>query len=233
MSTSTEGEPNQGAPVDGEEEAGKSTVLTTIRALQSGSTTGKHLSKDDRQACVEHLTNEGYSLPEIADIFKMSERTIARDRKAIQEAHALEHDPKLAPIMVGRLICEMEICIQRIRRAARDKDALPADRIQSEFGVFKIIHDAIQLLQRLGYLPTAAQKLEASLKHDFDALPPLTDLLQEVKRLEIVAEQNQDGELVKKLTDLKKLTGHAHLAVEVAELTQPSQPMEPEREDLS
>jgi len=196
----------------------KPTVLDTIRALQARKITGASLSQLDRRGCVEHLTTDGYSLAEIADILKVSERTIARDRKAIQETYAMDPDPKLVGQIVGRLAHEVEQCIARIRRAARDKDASPAHRIEAEHRCFEIFNGYVLRLQQLGYLPTAAHRLEANLKHDLEGLPHFEDIVLEMNRLRVVAEQSENSDLIGKLGALEQITARASLASQVHEL---------------
>ncbi len=50
--------------------------ITLLRELQSGSLSATALSKEARLACVEHLTLEGYSVGEIAEVLRASTRTI-------------------------------------------------------------------------------------------------------------------------------------------------------------
>ncbi|MCZ6652565.1 MAG: helix-turn-helix domain-containing protein [Planctomycetota bacterium] len=59
-------------------------VLEVIRLIKAGSLDSRQLAAAERQACVMHLSAEGLSVPEIAQVLKRSDRTIARDRKAIQ-----------------------------------------------------------------------------------------------------------------------------------------------------
>ena len=141
-------------------------VLEMIRQIKTGALDPKALSTEDRQTCVMHLGSEGLSVPEIAQVLKRSERTIARDRKAIQEANAIEHDPKLAGQFAGRLVAEAETCIARIRRVTRDKDAPHAVKVDGEKGCYEILSDLTSRLQSLGYLPTAAHRIQADLTHN-------------------------------------------------------------------
>ena len=99
-------------------------VLELIRQIKSGSLDPRQLAAAERQACVMHLSAEGLSGPEIVQVLKRSDRTIARDRKAIQEANALQQDPRFAGEMAGVLINEAEACISHIRRAVRAGDTL-------------------------------------------------------------------------------------------------------------
>ncbi|MCI0363057.1 MAG: hypothetical protein L0219_04200 [Phycisphaerales bacterium] len=215
MTTPTPAENHEIQKPDGDEP----TTLATIRGLRERTITGKGLPANVRRLCVAHLTAEGYSAAEIAEIMTLSERTIIRDRKAIQEAYAIEPDPKLVPQFVGRLVMEADLVINRMWRAARDKGAEPGTRIDAEHRCYQVISDVLQRLQSLGYMPTAAQRVEASLKHQIDDLPPLDGLFLEMSRLRVVAQESQNGEMVQKLGELERITAHANLASTVAQLT--------------
>ncbi len=182
----------------------KPTVLTIIRGLQNGTVSPKSLSIYDRRAGVEHLTGEGYSIVEIAEILKVSERTIARDRKAIQEANAIERDPELADQLVGRLGREADLAISHIRRVAREKKTPASTKIDAQHRCYQIFSDYIQRLQRLGYLPTAAHEIRADLTHHVDEPPGFDEMLTEIGQLELVIDKESDGYIQRRLNEIKK-----------------------------
>ncbi len=155
-------------------------VLQTIREIKQGTLEPKLLSPEDRRACIGHVFTEGLTVVEIAQLFKVSERTITRDRKVLQEEGAIERDPRLAGQIAGRLSDEADLCIQHIRRATRPKDTPPAVRVEGERVCFSIVSDLTQRLQSLGYLPTAAQELNATLYQAVDAIPQFDALEKEL-----------------------------------------------------
>lgn len=159
-------------------------VLETIREIKSSIFDPKRLSPEDRQACVMHLGLEGLSVPEIAQVMKVSDRTVARDRKAIQEVNAIEHDPKLAGQFAGRLATEAEACINRIRRVTRDKETPPGVKVEGERSCFEILDKLTQRLQSLGFIPTAAQQIQADLTHHPGEPMPASEMIAELQRLE-------------------------------------------------
>lgn len=79
-------------------------ALSLIRDIQQGTLSPKNLTSEDRQRCVLHLTSEGYSKAEIAEILQVSERTISRDRESIRQSNALQRDPALPGEMAGQLL---------------------------------------------------------------------------------------------------------------------------------
>ncbi|MCC7193622.1 MAG: hypothetical protein IT444_12670 [Phycisphaeraceae bacterium] len=151
--------PSNSQPEDGTEPPG---LLELIRKIHAGTVVPRTLTIEQRRACVEHLTGEGYTVVEMAQVLKVDERTIARDKVAIQQANAIEPSPQLVQQIVGRLASEAELCISRIRRVTRDKDTPAATKVEGERACFQILGALTHHLQSLGYMPTAAQRLSAN-----------------------------------------------------------------------
>jgi transposase len=193
--------------------------LELLARVRSGAVPGLTLAPADRQALVSLLIADGLSTPEVAQILQVADRTIERDRKAIREGLALPRDPKLVEQMVGRLLAEAELSVRRIRRVARERDVEPATRIDAEHRCFEIVRDLVQGLQRLGYLPTATQKVEADLTHRVAELPSVEDLRAELNRLGQLPGADRRG-----LDEAAQLVGRAELASRVRDIvaTQPS-----------
>jgi hypothetical protein len=188
-------------------------LLAQVRA---GTVSGKLLAPSDRQAVVGLLCADGLSAPEIAQILQVADRTVERDRRAIRESLAVARDPKLVEQMVGRLMAEAELCVQRIRRTARDREVDPAVKVDAEHRCFEIIRDLVGSLQRLGYLPSATQKVEADLTHhvgDLGNLPTLNDLQSEIDRLKLVA-----GGQPNQLLEAEEVIARAAVATSVREV---------------
>ena len=93
---SSDTNPNQ-APEPSDKDDGMS-VIDMVQAIRDGRLKGKQMTVEQRRRCVQYLGSEGLTVPEMAQMLGCSDRTIARDRSAIQEAMTLEPDPKL----VGR-----------------------------------------------------------------------------------------------------------------------------------
>lgn len=164
-------------------------VLSLLSEIKAQRLDAKDLSKEERRRCVMHLGSEGVSVPEMAALLQTSERTVHRDRSAIRQDQALEPDPKFAGIVAGRLMSEMEICIARVRRVTRDRETPPAVKVDAERVAFEIQDRCVQRLQSLGFLPSAAQRLEASLIHRLDDEVSLSQIQTEAARLAEIEQQ--------------------------------------------
>lgn len=191
------------------------TVLSVIRGLQNGAVSAKSLSITNRRACVEHLTGEGYSIVEIAEILKVSERTVARDRQATYEANAIQRDPALVEQVVGRLVQEADTSISCMRRVARGKSTSDSVKVDAAHRCYQVLSDLIQNLQRLGYLPTAAHEIRADLTHHVGDIPDLPETQAEIERLMLISVETGNGQVPPELVELKRKAEAAGLAIDV------------------
>ncbi len=168
-------------------------VLSVIRDIQQSALDPRSLGVEDRRRCVEHLTGEGYSLAEIAEILKVTERTIARDRSAVRQSNAIERDENITGEMVGQLVFQADTTINRIRRITRDSETPPATRVEGEKACWVIARDLIQKLQSLGYLPNAPQEIRGQMTHQVEHLPAFGQMNEEVSRLELIVNQHVEA----------------------------------------
>lgn len=193
-------------------------TLELLKQIQAGGLSPKSLASRERRHIVAVLTCDGYSAADTAQILQVSDRTIERDKKAIREGNALPHDPRLVEEIAGQLLSEAEVVVQRIRKAIRAKDASVASKVDGEHRCFQIRDRLTATLQSLGYLPTAAQKVEASLTHQTTEIPSFQQMDSEVSRLIEIHQEQSSGERVgapRKLLEFKNQISRAKLASEV------------------
>lgn len=191
--------------------------LELLSKVRAGTLSGKVLGSTERQSVVALLAADGLSSPEIAHVLQVSDRTVERDKQAIREHNALPRDPKLVEQLVGRLVAEAELCIQRIRRAVREKDAEPAARVDGEHRCFQILDSLTERLQKLGYLPTAATRLQADLTLHDGEVPTAEALQAEVDRLRAIADSsgNSDAALSTGVDDIEDALARAGIATQI------------------
>jgi len=111
------------------------------------------LAPVDRQACVTWMVLEGKSVPEIAKILSVSEKTIERDKRAIRQRNALRVGDNLTVEIAGDMLAQHEASIAKVRRTANRKDAKPSDCIEAEKTIWMIKEGCVRTLHRLGCLP--------------------------------------------------------------------------------
>lgn len=158
-------------------------TLTLLERIRKGRLDPKTLCPGERRLLVSFLMAEGQSTAEIAHLLKTSDRTIERDKKAIREGQAIAKDPRLVEQVAGKLMSEAHLCIQRIRKVERDRNATAQAKIEAEHTVFQIFTELVEKLQSLGYLPTAASRIEADLTCQLGDYRDLEDMEREIIRL--------------------------------------------------
>ena len=199
---------------------GDGRTVSVLRKIESGVVDPKCISLSERRQLVGFLMSDGCSTAEIAQILQVGDRTIERDKKAVRESNAIARDPKLVEQMVGRLVGEAELSVQRIRKAIRDKKVSPSVKVDAEYRCFVIVNDMVQSLQRIGYLPTAAQKVEADLTHHVGDVPDLGTTRAEVVRLKEICQQHPDRnpEVVQRVRQLEQQVVEADFATQVEDV---------------
>jgi transposase len=192
-------------------------TLSLLQKIQSGALDPKLVRPTERRILVGFLMSDGYSAAEIAQILKVSDRSIERDKKAIREENAIAPNPKLVEQMVGRLMFEADLSIQRIRKATRDKDAPASVKIDAEHRCYQIVHDMVLSLQRLGFLPIATARLQADITHSIGQVPDFPQMQSEVQRLMQIAGEIQgtDPKLTEQLAEIKTQIVKVELASKI------------------
>ena len=188
-------------------------VIDMVQAIRDGRLKGRQMSVEQRRRCVQYLGSEGLTVPEMAQMLGCSDRTIARDRSAIQEAMTLEPDPKLAGRFAGKLVAEAESAMARIRRFTRDREASIANKIEGERASFEIICKLSEQLQRLGFLPNHAGSMQIGVYQHADQVPSSEEIDREIERLTLAAQRGGSDEAVmQQLNELRQLADRAKAA---------------------
>lgn len=202
------------------------TVLSLIREIREGRMSGPMLHRDDRLRVVEHLTAEGYTGPEIAEILKVSERTVIRDRIVVRELNALVPTDEMVGQVVGNLVRTAEQVTGRLRRIGRDAGTKAGEKIEAEKTIWVVQRELVVTLQGLGYLPTAPTNLNARITSG-DDLPEAHALLAEIDRLESLPElRAADGTPMVSpgLADLRGMLTRSIVAEQLNSMTQGGNP---------
>ena len=189
-------------------------TISLLQKIRTRTIDPNSIRLPERHLIVSYLMADGYGTAEIAQILNVSDRTIERDKKAIREANAIATDPELAEQVVGRLVLEADLSIQRIRKAVRDTDTPPAVKVDAEHRCFQIISEMTKSLQSLGYLPSASTKLQAEITHNIGQIPELPQLDLEAQRLlQLTGEiQDTDPRLLEQIDDIRTQIARVKLA---------------------
>lgn len=165
-------------------------VLQLIERVRQGEVSGRSLRKLDRQRCVECLSAEGISLPEISKLMGYTERTIQRDREEIRKRNALQIGDGFVAEVAGELQQDYRAGVERLRRITHDKQATPADKIEAEKAVLNAQARKVEVFQSLGYLPSVPRTLVAGIA-GLRGEPPKVQ--EEARRLTLLAERMVSG----------------------------------------
>lgn len=204
-------------------------VLGLIQQIKSGHLKPKSISSEDRQRCVEVLRVEGYTASEIARILQVSERTIARDIAIIRQSHALPPDASLPEQRIGELCQQAEVSFTHLRRIAREKGASAMERLMAETSAWKVIREAFEKLQSVGYLPKVPQTVVTEMyQHlEVDMIASYDQLATDLKELDRVARETGQEVEVAQHQKLFDEIQRGRLSVQVEALRQSSRKEDP------
>lgn len=127
----------------------------------------RKLSATDRARCVHLLWDEGETVPEMAQLLQVSERTITRDRNAIREQCAIEVGEPLRARLLFDLVRQAEISVSNLRRLGRDSNASIAERAAINVHIIDVVAKTVQSCASLGAFPAPP---EATAPESLDAL---------------------------------------------------------------
>lgn len=158
-------------------------VLQILKQIHNGTFDLKELTQEIRQDCVEHLWyTEAQPIATIANIFKVSDKTIRRDQEDIRKRRAKQPSMDYSMQVFGELLEKARLVHENMMRLSRTPDASVQEKAQAGFYAWKIIQEQIKIAQSLGVAPSQALKIETSV-HQEDAITP-AQLKAELARLE-------------------------------------------------
>lgn len=166
-------------------------ILSLLQQIQSGEIDPRDVDKDLRQQMVEVLLLEGTSIPQIAQMLKVSDKTIRREISTIKEKNALSPSIELARMLVGDLRMKAEAHRSHLMRLARAPGAKVGEKCLAEFYAWKVSAELIEKLQSLAYLPLVPHKIAADIyHHDENDSKTLGELKDELTILEKIAQED-------------------------------------------
>jgi len=141
---------------DGEQDrarkADSPTVIPAIQLLKAGNLSPRSIPKPTRRLCIREFLDDGMSVPEIAMILKCHERTVFRDLDAIRKQNAIGPGDLKFGECLGDLLRTLRVCHGKARRAARDKNATPEDKIEAERLVAETSLKLMAFLTKMGFV---------------------------------------------------------------------------------
>jgi len=196
-------------------------VYKIIQEIKKGRLEPRELSKQTRQACVEVLTLEGYSVSSIAQLVDKSEKTINRDLKQVWQKNSEKPSVELAVQMIGEMIQKSKVKEAHLMRLARSKEGSLQEKVQAEYCAWRVQKETVEKLQSLGYLPTQAQKVVGEIyHHQGEDVKTLAELKEELTRIEKITKENGnlDATTKKQIDSLRQKIEKAEIAQEITQL---------------
>lgn len=211
-------------------------VIKLMQAIQSGELDPKSIDKSTRQRCIEFCSNEGYAIPQMAQIFNCVERTIFRDLADIREKNSLAPSLDFAKEVVGEMVMKARISHSQLARTARSKEVPPDVRISAEYLAWKILKELIEKLQTLGYLPSRPQEIVGDFFHhlaDSEGEKNIIEVRNMLTEIEHTAKEagTFDSKTEEQLKALRARIESAEIALDANKLMQKQEEAEDKKEE--
>lgn len=211
-------------------------VVKIIQDINSGACDPLMLDKSTRQQCIEVLIGEGYSQSQLAQLFKRSEKTISRDMQDIRQKNSLAPSVEFAKEVVGELITKARQHAAYLMRLARDKDTPASTKAESEFLAWRVVKEATEKLQTLGYLPLKPQQVSGDIYHhvlnqeEDESYDQVKKMLSDI---ELAAKDTNTftSELADEISRLKARIDKAEVSLKAKQLIKQQQEKQNKQED--
>src|SRR3989338_4222869 len=130
-------------------------VHSILSEIKNGTIDPAVLTKPVRQLCVEALFLQGHTSFSLAQLLKVSDKTIRRDLQEIYEKNALHPSAALAKELIGECLQKARAHHSRLMRLARGEEGSLQEKAQAEYLAWRTLKETMALLQSLGYLQQA------------------------------------------------------------------------------
>lgn len=165
-------------------------AVQLLQEINAGLVDPKLLDPANRQRCVEVLVAEGYTIPNIAQVLKRSEKTINRDLKEIQDRHALSPNVEFVKRFVGQVYQKAMNHHDYLVRLARSQGATVGEKAQAEYAAWRVLRELIERLQTLGYMPMKPKEITGDIYlHGNDQPADIQTLRKEIESMELITQE--------------------------------------------
>lgn len=199
-------------------------ILSLIQRIKDNLFDPKFLTKDQRIQCVEILSGEALTEAAIAQILKVSIKTITRDIQAIRERNALTPSVNFAKQIIGDLVHKARLHHGYLMRLARNKEISGPAKVQAEFSAWRVLNELIERLQSLGYLPRRPTEITGDLYHHLsdDSEKSIEEIKKMIIEIEVVSKESGEmsPEVEEEIKRLKAKIEKAEIIQQVDKLSQ-------------
>ena len=134
-------------------------IAELVRQLHAGKIATETLTPEMRRQCVAQLSLEGFTNSEIAQLMRISERTVRRDRLTARRDDALAPGRSLGDELLGEFQRLTLASIQRLTRLARDAETPAYARMWAEESMVRIYQRFLDTAHRLRYFEDGRARL--------------------------------------------------------------------------
>jgi hypothetical protein len=198
----------------------EASVHSILSEIKEGKLDPSVLSKDIRQLCIETLLLDGQPPSSLAQLFKVSDKTIHRDADEIRKKNALLPTVNFAKEMIGEFWQKVRVHEAHLMRLSRAKDSSIGEKAQAEFLAFRVMKEAIQIFQTLGYAPCKPTEFVAELFHHDVSDSGFDDIRKKIDEFEAIKKETGafPKEIEEKIEKLKLRIDKTELEKELEEL---------------
>ncbi len=143
----------------------EASVLKLLQQIKDKTLSPKNISRDMRPFMIGYLILDGWSHPQVAQLFECSEKTIQRDLRDFETLNQVSPSPEFIRKKVGYFLAASENQIAALLRIARSPNASNPEKIAAEVSAWKIRVDTMSKLQSVGYIPIQAHQVNADIVH--------------------------------------------------------------------
>jgi phage protein D len=203
-------------------------AVQLLQQINAGLVDPRLLDPTSRQRCIELLVAEGYTVPNIAQVLKRSEKTVSRDLKEIQARHALSPDVEFAKQFIGQVFQKAMNHHDHLVRLARTQGATVGEKVLAEASAWKVLKELVERLQDLGYLPSKPEQVSGDIYHHIvneDGGESYDQVKKMIADIESAAKETNSltPELTEELAQLKARLEKAEIFLQAKQISKQQQ----------
>lgn len=149
-----------------------------LQQLYDGRLMGERVSPETRRRCVAYMVAQGFTNAEMAELLRVSERTVQRDRMALRREMALAPDRRLGDELLGEFQQIVLSSVARLLRLVREGGRIEYARVRAEEAMVRIYRQLIDTAYRLRYLEDGGRRL--SDQHLHETNPVLANMMSQL-----------------------------------------------------
>lgn len=181
-------------------------ALQILAQIRDGTLDPKKILPEIRQDCVEHLWHvEGQPTAVIAQLLKVSDKTIRRDKDDIRERNAKKLTPEDRLKLLNEFMQKWTASQENLQRLSRSQTGSIQEKAQAGYFAMKAIKEQIEILQSLGIFYEKPEQSEIDIHAHEEEVNP-AKLKEELARLEKIANDKNisDPEITRLMEDVKR-----------------------------